>query len=115
MRATASRVADVTAYRVTGAYATAKVADSEGEVGIRGFMQDAVLPSGTTQESIDHLLSVNLIEAVDSAPVVEPTEEELAAKAEADAKIAAEAQAATDKAEAEAKAAEAAAAKGSKA
>ena len=58
------------AYRVTAPVVLAKVETTDG-IQYRYFNVDAILPETTLQESIDHLLSIPMIEAVDdgSSPV----------------------------------------------
>lgn len=57
-------------YRVIAPVVLAKVETADG-IQYRYFTVDTVLPESTSQESIDHLLSIPMIEAVDdgSTPV----------------------------------------------
>jgi hypothetical protein len=51
-------------YQVIGAYVTATIMGDDGSEQVRGFQQFGVLPDTVSQDSIDHLLSVALIEEV---------------------------------------------------
>jgi hypothetical protein len=60
-------------YVVKGAYVTAPVTSDQGTV-ILGFQKGAPLPDSVPQDSIDHLLSVDLItENADEVDIYAPT------------------------------------------
>lgn len=53
-------------YQVCGAYVTHIEVDSESGTRLTDLNHGAILPEGVPQDRIDHLLSVGLIEEVDS-------------------------------------------------
>lgn len=60
-------------YKVISAYVTARVTNPlDGQDNVIGFYRGAVLPEGTPQSEIDHLLDVGMIEDVDKAALVSP-------------------------------------------
>lgn len=67
MRLSASRAPEVARYQVVAAMVTATVDTTDGPQ-VRYYYQGSVLPEGTHQESIDHLLDVGLVVDFDSTP-----------------------------------------------